>query len=122
MDVARALSFDVPSSSIIPFEESLVCVGDVDEDIEIKELLVDPYPEIEQIEEPFDQCFESFVEPYLENEQIEELLDQCFEPFVGMELDSIDATYKFYNYGFKTGFSIRKTQKYHSQIGEKKNN
>ena len=36
MHVARALSFDVPSSSIIPFEESLVCTGDVDEDIEIK--------------------------------------------------------------------------------------
>ncbi|XP_078156057.1 protein FAR1-RELATED SEQUENCE 5-like [Carex rostrata] len=100
MDVARALSFDLPSTSMVPQEKSLLPVGNVDEEIEITDQLVDPYPENEVVEEPF---------------------EQCFAPSVGMEFDSIDDAYNFYNhYGFKTGFSIRRAQKYHSQTGEKK--
>jgi hypothetical protein len=62
------------------------------------------------------------VDPYPENVQgEEEPLQECFEPFIGMELDSVDACYKFYNlYGLKAEFGIRKAQKYHSQTGEKK--
>lgn len=36
MDIAKALSFDVPSSSMIHQEESLIHTEDIDEEIEIK--------------------------------------------------------------------------------------